>query len=281
MTITLPPDAPKDLYWRAVAFDQFTGNAWRSSATQSVLRPAGDPVLAGVERRHRRGRPQGPDLHRRAGRGPTGRLVFSPLTPTRVSQETSVGLTTDGAYLNAIERRGDGPYTVDALVPVAGEDPGQLSQSALQAAGTDYPKDIGMYLQIPDGAIPAGGEAEKLDKSLKASAPSTNPFVFAQYLTTRFRANNDLFTYQSNIQDQIIQHCNGVSSVECFARITKVGFCQYYATTMAIFLRGDGDPGPGRQRVPAGRADQGPASRRSPTARATSGSRSTSPATAG
>ena len=68
-----------------------------------------------------------------------------------------------------------------------------------------------------------------------------NPFVFAQYLTTRFRANNDLFTYQSNIQDQIIQRCNGVSSVECFARI-KVGFCQYYATTMAIFLRASGIP---------------------------------------
>ncbi len=241
MTITLPADAPKDLYWRAVAFDQFTGNAWRSTATQSVGRAAGSPILAGstddvLEAGH-----QALTFTVTPAAGRTGRLVFSPLTPVHVSQDTSVGLAGDGAYLNAIERRGDGPYTVDALVPVAGEDPGQLSQSALQAAGTDYPKDIAMYLQIPDGAIPAGGRAEALLKTLQAASPSKNPFVFAQYLTTRFRANGDLFTYQSNIQDQILKNCNGVSSVECFARI-KVGFCQYYATTMAIFLRATGIP---------------------------------------
>jgi transglutaminase-like putative cysteine protease len=167
--------------------------------------------------------------------------VFSPLTPTGVSQETSVSLIGAGAYLNAIQRRGDGPYTVNALVPVAGEEPGQLSQSALQAAGTEYPADISIYLQVPEGAIPAGGKAEELLRSLKASSPSMNPFVFAQYLTTRFRVNNDLFAYQSNIQDRIIKDCNGISSVECFARI-RVGFCQYYATTMAIFLRASGIP---------------------------------------
>ena len=64
--------------------------------------------------------------------------------------------------------------------------------------------------------------------------------MFAQYLTTRFRVNNDLFTYQSNIQDKIIQQCNGVSSAECFARI-RVG-SPLHATTMAIFLRATGIP---------------------------------------
>jgi transglutaminase-like putative cysteine protease len=241
MTITLPSDAPKDLYWRAVVFDQFTGNAWRSSTPQNLARPAGEPVLAGstdavIDVGHE---PLTFVVTPAAGR--TGRLVFSPLTPTGVSQETSVSLIGDGAYLNAIQRRGDGPYTVNALVPVAGEEPGQLSQSALQAAGTEYPKDISIYLQVPEGAIPASGEADKLLQSLKAASPSMNPFVFAQYLTTRFRVNNDLFTYQSNIQDLIIKQCNGISSVECFAKI-RVGFCQYYATTMAIFLRASGIP---------------------------------------
>ena len=84
-----------------------------------------------LERRRRRGRPQGPDLHGHAAAGCDGRLVFSPLTRRPAStRRRSVGLTGDGAYLNAIERLGDGPYTVDALVPVAGEDPGELSQSA-------------------------------------------------------------------------------------------------------------------------------------------------------
>ncbi len=242
MTITLPPDAPKDIYWGAVVYDQFTGHSWKSSANQSVVRAAGDPVLAGsTDDVLDTGRKQLLFTVAPAA-GRTGHLVFSPLTPTQVSQETSVSLVGDGAYLNAIQRRGDGAYSVSALVPVLGDEPGQLNQAALEAAGTDYPKDLlAIYTQVPDGAIPAGGDAEILLKNLKASSPSMNPFVFAQYLTSRFRVNHDIFTYQSNIQDLFTGKCNDISTVECFARFRR-GFCQYYATTMAIFLRASGIP---------------------------------------
>jgi hypothetical protein len=38
------------------------------------------------------------------------------------------------------------------------------------------------------------------------------------------------------VQGEIQASCEGLSSVECFARI-RAGYCQYYASTMAILLR--------------------------------------------
>jgi hypothetical protein len=49
------------------------------------------------------------------------------------------------------------------------------------------------------------------------------------------------FHYDPDITDEIAKHCGGLSTVECFATI-KQGFCQQYATTMAILLRKAGVP---------------------------------------
>ena len=88
----------------------------------------------------------------------TGRPILSPLTPSLVDQGATVRLIGDGPYINSIERDGNGPYTVTALVPIAGNEPGELNQENLRAAGTAYPVEItDLYLEVPEGAIPAGG----------------------------------------------------------------------------------------------------------------------------
>jgi transglutaminase-like putative cysteine protease len=46
------------------------------------------------------------------------------------------------------------------------------------------------------------------------------------------------FTYDTDVRNL---PCTGMSTVECFARY-KHGYCQYYATTMAILLRERGIP---------------------------------------
>jgi transglutaminase-like putative cysteine protease len=51
----------------------------------------------------------------------------------------------------------------------------------------------------------------------------------------RSRAN---FSYDTNVQDL---SCGGLSTAECFARFRR-GYCQYYATTMAVLLRHAGIP---------------------------------------
>ena len=67
------------------------------------------------------------------------------------------------------------------------------------------------------------------------------------------------FEYDTDVRDH---DCSNISIVECFARI-KRGYCEYYASTMAVLLRemgvptryvqgllpGDGEPGSGRSVV--------------------------------
>jgi hypothetical protein len=50
--------------------------------------------------------------------------------------------------------------------------------------------------------------------------------------------SSEHFTYDPDVRDLA---CEGMSTVECFARY-KRGYCQYYATTMAILLRQHGIP---------------------------------------
>ena len=73
--------------------------------------------------------------------------------------------------------------------------------------------------------------------------PSLNPFDFANFLQTRFRDSGPtrLFTYDTDVLDLIAGPCKDISSVECFAHYRQ-GYCQFYASTMAIFLREQGIP---------------------------------------
>ena len=129
----------------------------RSRSRRTGPGPA-DPVAADAERR------------RPAGRG----------RPRRATARSSA----------TIERDGDGPYTVTALVPIDGNDPGSSTRRILRAAGTDYPAEVeSLYLAVARGAIPDGGQAEALLRPARQprrpslDAVSTSP----NYLQTRFR----------------------------------------------------------------------------------------------
>jgi hypothetical protein len=51
-----------------------------------------------------------------------------------------------------------------------------------------------------------------------------------------YLSNPDHFTYDSDVRDLRNAQCGDVSSVECFA-IIKAGYCEYYASAMAVLLR--------------------------------------------
>jgi hypothetical protein len=122
------------------------------------------------------------------------------------------------------------------LVPVYGEEPGQLNQEALRAAGQDYPQEVrDFYLGVADGSI--GPDAQALEDRIVAEARSTTPYDLAARIVEVLH-DTSTYIYQPDVSSV---DCAGLGTVECFARF-KRGFCQYYAVTMAVILRDLGVP---------------------------------------
>jgi transglutaminase superfamily protein/transglutaminase TgpA-like protein/uncharacterized protein DUF4129 len=242
-TIQLPPDEERDIYWRVVTFDQFALNGWKPSEGAEATRQAGEVLLQDTAEA------PNPELTKPLTFRVTparyqGRPILSPLIPDLLDQRATVRLIGDGPFIGSIERDGNGPYTVTALMPIAGNGAGELNQENLRAAGTAYPVEVtDLYLEVPDGAMPAGGFAEDMYDTLVTEAPSLTPYDFASYLEKRFRDSGAtrLFTYDTDVLDLLSGGCKNISSVECFAQFRQ-GYCQFYASTMAIFLREQGIP---------------------------------------
>ena len=204
--------------------------------------------------------------------------IVSPQSPTKVDTPVRVSYIGEVKFLATIDRSGGDPYTVTALVPKRSDDKdGALTINQLRAAGTTYPPEIStQYLEVPDGAIPEGGDAEALlDAILAEVEDPDNPYDVASTMVDYLQSSAN-FKYDADIRDLA---CEGLSVVECFARFRQ-GYCQYYASTMAILLREHGIP----TRLAAGFLPgdrDGGSSSACRSAPPMPGSRSTSPATAG
>jgi transglutaminase-like putative cysteine protease len=224
-------------YWRAWTYDQIGLKGWSASTSQTTARPAGSSILDKMP----------DDVSDVTGRHtftftvqPAGfheQTIFSPGTPTEVTEDSS--LRTVGPGFFATLERDDGgtaPYTVTALTQALGEKAGELNQAVLRAAGSDYPQAIkDLYLGVVPGQI--GDNAQKLLDRVKAESPSKTPFDWATTMVTILQDTKN-FTYVTNVQDL---DCAAISTVECFATYKK-GFCQYYAPTMAVLMRQMGVP---------------------------------------
>jgi transglutaminase-like putative cysteine protease len=233
--------SPEDehLYWRAAVYDTFDLTGWRQTVSGGYDVPAGEEVLATS------GEPV-TETGRRAVTFrvfPTdfrGALIVSPRSPQRIDTPVRVSYVGDERFIASVDRAGGDPYTVTALVRERGDDnDGALTINRLRAAGTVYPPEIRThYLTVPDGAIPSGGKAEELLEDILAEvADPDNPYDVASTMVD-YLQSSDNFTYDADVRDLA---CEGLSTVECFARF-RHGYCQHYATTMAILLREHGIP---------------------------------------
>ncbi len=237
-----PPTEREPFKWRAGAYSEYTTFGWKWGSTRTETTPAGDALLAGD--------PSG-DLAKTTGRreitfqvrhdafiGPT---VLSPDMIVSIDRDTSTLVLGNDGWLATVET-GDSSrlYNVRALVPIFEAKPGGITEPVLRAAGTDYPTEIkGLYLQLPNDAL--GPASEALLAAIKAEvvapayADPANPYDLARTMEAYLR-NADHFTYQANVIAERNAQCSGMSTVECFATI-KRGYCDYYASTMAVLLR--------------------------------------------
>jgi len=233
--------SPEDdnLYWRAAVYDDFDQTAWRQSVTAGFDVAPGDDVLSNTA-----------DAITEAGRRPVtftvfpgefrGSTILSPQALSQVDTTVRVSYLDEARFVANVDRSGDGPYTVTALVRESGDDEASgITSNKLRAAGTSYPTEITrQYLQVPEGAIPEGGAADQLLADVLAVTPDPdNPYDVASTMVDYLQSSTN-FTYDTDIRSL---PCEALSTVECFAQF-RHGYCQQYTTTMAILLRQQGIP---------------------------------------
>lgn len=230
LTVQLSPGDETGYYWRARTYDRIDLTGWDETITTTVDRAAGDGLLTGYADN------VAPDGRKELSFSVTpadyrDARILSPATPVRIDEATRLMVAGQDGYLATVERDGgSGPYTVTALVPVEGNDPGQLNEGLLRAAGTDYPGEVrSLYLGVADGQF--GPFARELEAKIKAESPSDTPYDLAATIVKELHSS--AFTYDTDVRGI---NCAGLSTVECFAQF-KHGFCQYYAATMAVLLR--------------------------------------------
>jgi transglutaminase-like putative cysteine protease len=172
--------------------------------------------------------------------------ILSPSSIELVDRATdAIVVGNDGWFTSIESREGSGPYTVTALVPVYGNGPDDINEARLRTAGTNYPAELErIYTALPDGAV--GPVASQLLQDIRAAVrtppgyPANNAYDLARTMETYLRS--DRFAYEDNVKELVRQQClAGISTVECFA-IIRQGYCEYYASTMAVLMREAGVP---------------------------------------
>ncbi|MFI5200663.1 MAG: transglutaminaseTgpA domain-containing protein, partial [Candidatus Limnocylindrales bacterium] len=235
-----------DYHWRAVAYDNFDGHGWTVTNPQNADIGAGKPLVTDSL-----DDPAG-QLDRKSLTFEVSEInydpaaVFTPDQPTQASVDTSVGYlgTSPNRFAGFVTKSGATDYTVTAEVPdfatvaAAAADPNALTANKLRVASNAYPAAVrGYYLQL-DPIVAKGPDTLALLASIKAAHPDAkNPYDISKAIETYLKSEGG-FTYKTDLSNI---DCGSDGVVECFAR-TKIGYCEYYASTMVVLLRMEGIP---------------------------------------
>jgi transglutaminase-like putative cysteine protease len=213
-------------------YDQFALSGWQSSPAGGIERQPGDDLLGGTG-------DAVPDSTRRlltATIGPAFARgdIFLPGLPDVIDQPVTVELIgAGGGYLSKVAREpSSGDYTVTTTVP-ADEKDGGPTEALLRVAGTAYPDEIRRLYgkaSLPPGSL--GPKSTALLQDIVASAASDDPYDLAKRIRDVLRDPGQ-FHYDTDLTNV---RCTDPSNVECFV-VNRRGFCQWYATAMAVFLR--------------------------------------------
>jgi transglutaminase-like putative cysteine protease len=237
-TAVLPAGTPRNLYWRAANFDQFTKGAWQPASEISaevgaggnVLELIADPMVA----------PARLDVTATITPAGVDRVASVPGLPFRFDQPVDVAANERSSSLVRVFLSNRGvPYTVDAalLSQWSEQNPAGVSGNKLSALGRDLytiePAIFSQHTQLPETGVLGPVSRQFLAEVREAAGD--NPYGMAVEIERRFR---DEFTYMDDISHV---ECGGDGVVECFVR-TKVGYCMYFATAMIELLREDQIP---------------------------------------
>jgi transglutaminase-like putative cysteine protease len=229
--------APRNYYLRAATYDEYTGNGFARSEAEERRVAAGELIFPDYTPEQ----PFAADAFDRQTVSivhlkSTGGALFTPGYPVQVSVP-SVVLETGGlplmGGLEAASSIPDGTgYVVTALISRA-------TKAQLNAAGQDYPDEIAdVYLDLP-ASVTTRTRDLALDIARRADART--PFEMAEALADFLRTDST-FQYRTNAPTPTDPDADIVDFFLFDAQDGRVGYCEYYATTMAVLARSLGLP---------------------------------------
>ncbi|WP_277543263.1 transglutaminase family protein [Haloarcula laminariae] len=207
-------DADEARYWRVGTYDRYTGDGWVRT---------GSPVAY--------------DDGDRLDRQPADRTREVVQT---YEVESAIG--TVPAAWKPMQYEGDVDVLVtrhDGLQPESGLESGDnyrveseviaADESALRAAGDDYPEDIeAMYVQLPESTPDRVAETTAT-LTENAETPYQTALVIERWLKENRDYSLEVARPRRNVADR-------------FLHAMSEGYCTYFATTMAVMLRTQGIP---------------------------------------
>jgi len=231
---------PERVYWRAAVFDTYTGRGWLNTDQETLTFNRNQPL---PEPRFWPAREITVTLRVLEARQD---VIFAPPQPVRVTVPTtgdaSIAEKNVGAGWRPDSQDTAGPpvITVSLLRSRTALTQNSIYQvvsavsmappESLRTDNTEYPAWVTeRYLQIPD-KLPA--RVHRL--ALQITEPFGNPFDKATALEAYLR------TYPYD--DQIAAPPEDVDGVDYFLFRVRRGYCDYYASAMAVMLRSVGIP---------------------------------------
>lgn len=222
----LEAESPQRTYWRAAIYDDYTGRGWLNTDQETVN--LSENQLLGEPLFNMQGEITATIRTLENGQetifGPPQPLWVSvPVEVTR-SQSTEAGEGRSVSMIRARTRLGpSSSYQVVSAIT-------QATPELLRADPKDYPSWITRrYLQLPPD-LPSNVR----DFAEKATAGYDNAFDKATALEARLRE----YPYNQQIQAPPV----GTDAVAYFLFGVQQGYCDYYASAMAVLLRAVGIP---------------------------------------
>lgn len=220
-------DTSERTYWRAAAYDVYTGEGWLNTDSELVIIEGGAPLNEPVAAARREITTTIRPLEERQ------ETIFVPPQPVRVSVPINANVTPlsgeDALQLvslmqSRVDLDQEGSYRVVSAVSTA------PVEDLMQDDAVAYPGWVTeRYLQLPD-TLPA----RVRDLAAEVTAPYETAFEKAEAIQAYLRT----YTYSQDIEAPP----DGRDGVDYFLFDSKEGYCDYYASAMVVMLRSVGIP---------------------------------------
>ena len=222
-------------YWRAATYDGFDGTSWlQLERSEFAAVEPGAPLLSATTEAVSPG-PGRLRVEARVTAFDLGDILLAPESPLTVDRRAAVFTNSAGGPLASIEAAdgliGGDSYTLTALVRAQGEENGGLTANQLAAAGVNYPAWTRRYVEIRPNSI--GPLTYQTAERIVAALPRNqrDPYHVAQAIQDYLYSDGG-FEYSTDVRGM----CASERLVDCFLR-EKVGYCEYFATSMVMLLR--------------------------------------------